>query len=549
MRFAAPRVSAAKFAKVLAKHKRRRLQNAELTYAAILKRDPDHVDALHQLGLIKKAGGRKTEAYQLLTAALARCSAAPDAGAETADTLIKRGDILHALGRHFEALVSFDRALTLAPDHADCHVKRGFALYYLNRVEAALASYDQALALAPKDTTILLCRAQTLRQLDRCEEALAAVDHVLALKPDHAPALTQRGETLSRLSRYDEALAHFELAARRDPKYLHPRWGLAITRLLQGDFRSGWREYECRRFDETAEPRDFRAPLWLGEEPLEGKTILLHAEQGFGDTIQFVRYAALVADRGAEVILEVQAELKTLMARIDGVAAVLGQPEERTRGSRIDGAPVPLAAEHDLPPFDYHCPLLSLPLAFKTDLDTVPAKIPYLHADPERLPRWQARLAQRRRPLIGLAWSGNPYHWQDRHRSIAFDLFAPLLSEPFSFVSLQKVVSEADAKLMAGLPNLLHFGDQLADFDDTAAIIAALDLVVTIDTAVAHLAGAMGKPTWILLPHAPEWRWMLDREDTPWYPTARLFRQHRRGDWESVIERVRASLSAWPPAA
>jgi tetratricopeptide (TPR) repeat protein len=291
MRLAAPKASAAKFAKALAQHKRRRLQKAELAYAAILKRDPGHVDALHQLGLIEKAHGRRTEAYQLLTAALARCNAAPDGTAETANALIKRGDILHALGRHFEALVSFDRALALAPDHADCHVKRGFALYYLNRVEAALASYDRALALAPKDATILVYRAQTLRQLDRYEEALADLDQVLALKPDHARALAQRGETLTRLGRYDEALVHFELATKRDPKYLQLHWNLAITRLLQGDFRRGWREYECRWFVETAEPRDFRAPLWLGEESLQGKTILLHAEQGFGDTIQFVRYA------------------------------------------------------------------------------------------------------------------------------------------------------------------------------------------------------------------------------------------------------------------
>ena len=330
---------------------------------------------------------------------------------------------------------------------------------------------------------------------------------------------------------------------------MQARWNLAITRLLHGDFRRGWREYEYRWLDPSAEPRDFRAPLWLGEEPLAGKTILLHAEQGFGDTIQFARYAALAAERGAKVILEVQAELKTLMSRMEGVAAILGQPDERTQGSRIDGAPVPLAAEQDLPPFDCHCPLLSLPLAFKTDLDTVPARIPYLRAEPERVRRWQTRLAQRRSPLIGLAWAGNPFHWQDRHRSIAFNFLAPLLSEPLSFVSLQKAVPDADAKRMTDLPNLMHLGDEIADFDDTAAIIASLDLVVTIDTAVAHLAGAMGKPTWILLPHAPEWRWMLDREDTPWYPTARLFRQKSRGDWESVIERVRASLSAWSSAA
>ena len=468
---------------------------------------------------------------------------------DSADLLIKRGEILHALDRYFEAVVSYDRALTLAPDRADCHVNRGFSLYYLDRLQAALASYDRALALAPRDATILFYRAQALRRLDRCEEALADLDQTLTRKPDFAPAYNLRGETLASLTRYNEAAAQFELALKHDPKFMPARLNLGLTRLLRGDFHRGWRDYEFRWSNPRAERREFRAPLWLGKESLVGKTILLHAEQGFGDTIQFARYAPLAAERGAKVILEVQAELKTLMSRMAGVAAVLGQAEERTRESRIDGAPVPLAREQDLPPFDYHCPLLSLPLAFKTDLGTVPARIPYLGADPERAHIWRARLGQRRSPLIGLAWSGNRFHWQDRNRSIALNCLAPLLSQPLSFVSLQKAASETDARLMAGLPNLMHLGDELADFDDTAAVINSLDLVVTIDTAVAHLAGAMGKPTWILLPHAPEWRWMLDREDTPWYPTARLFRQKRRGDWESVIERVRASLFAWPHAA
>ena len=549
MRFVANRASAANFAKALALHKHGRLQEAELAYAAILERDPSQVDALHRLGLIKKEQGRKMEAHALLTAALTRCGEAKPSGAEGADLLIKRGEILHALDRYFEAVVSYDRALADAPDRADCHVKRGFALYYLNRFQAALASYDRALVLAPKDATILFYRAQTLGQLGRCEEALADLDQTLTRKPDFAPAYNLRGETLASLARYDDAAAQFELALKHDPNFMSARWNLGLTRLLRGDFHGGWRDYEFRWCNPRAERREFRAPLWLGDEPLVGKTILLHAEQGFGDTIQFTRYAALAAERGAKVILEVQAELKTLMSRIAGVAAVLGQPEERTRDSRIDGAPMPLAREQDLPPFDYHCPLLSLPLAFKTDLDTVPARIPYLRADPERAHVWRARLGRRNSPLIGLAWSGNPFHWQDRNRSIALNGLAPLLSQPLSFVSLQKAVSETDAGLMAGLRNLIHLGDELVDFDDTAAVICSLDLVVTIDTAVAHLAGAMGKPTWILLPHAPEWRWMLDREDTPWYPTARLFRQKHRGDWGSVIERVRASLSAWSHAA
>ena len=524
---------------------RGRSSEAEAAYAAILERYPGHADALHHLGLIKKEQGRRIEAHDLLTAALARCSTAPKGVHDTADILIKRGDILYALERYFEAVVSYDHALALAPANANCHIKRGLTLYYLKRYQASLASYDHASTLAPNDAMILFYRAQTLRRLGRCEEALADLDQTLARQPDFAAAYNLRGETLTELALYEDAIAQFELAIRHDPTFILAHWNIAVTRLLHGDFRRGWRDYEGRWFNPGAERRDFRAPLWLGEEPLAGKTILLHAEQGFGDTIQFARYASLAAARGAKVILEVQAELKTLMSRMEPSAVVLSQPPERTVHARIDGPLVPLASERDLPPFDYHCPLLSLPLAFKTELDIVPAKIPYLHADPDLASRWRAKLPRTRSPLVGLAWSGNPFHSQDRNRSIALDRLVPLLSEPLDFVSLQKSVSKIDAKLMASLPNLIHFGDELVDFDHTAALIAALDLIVTVDTAVAHLAGAMGKPAWILLPKVPEWRWLLDREDTPWYPAARLFRQKRLDDWESVIERVRASLSAW----
>jgi tetratricopeptide (TPR) repeat protein len=304
---------------------------------------------------------------------------------DSADLLIKRGEILHALDRYFEAVVSYDRALTLAPDRADCHVNRGFSLYYLDRLQAALASYDRALALAPRDATILFYRAQALRRLDRCEEALADLDQTLTRKPDFAPAYNLRGETLASLTRYNEAAAQFELALKHDPKFMPARLNLGLTRLLRGDFHRGWRDYEFRWSNPRAERREFRAPLWLGKESLVGKTILLHAEQGFGDTIQFARYAPLAAERGAKVILEVQAELKTLMSRMAGVAAVLGQAEERTRESRIDGAPVPLAREQDLPPFDYHCPLLSLPLASR------PTSAPFRQGFPTLVPTRNGR--------------------------------------------------------------------------------------------------------------------------------------------------------------
>jgi tetratricopeptide (TPR) repeat protein len=549
MRFGAKGPSAGDISKARDLHKRGRMGEAELAYAAILERDPGQTDALHHLGLIKKEQGRKVEAHRLLTAALARCSRASESVADTPDIHIKRGDILYGLERYFEAVASYDRALSLAPSSAGCLIKRGLSLYQINRYEASLASYERALALAPGDATILIYRARSLYQLGRCEEALADVDQALTQQPDFASVYSLRGEILASLTRYDEAVAQFELALRHDPKFFPARWNIAVSRLLHGDFRRGWRDYECRWSSPSAERRHFRSPLWLGEEPLSGKTILLHAEQGFGDTIQFARYAPLAAARGATVILEVQAELKTLMSRMERVATVLSQPPEQTAESRIDGIPVPLAGEQDLPPFDFHCPLLSLPLAFKTELDTVPAHIPYLRADPELAARWRARLPEAHSRRVGLAWWGNPFHWRDRNRSIGLHRLAPLLSEPFEFVSLQKAVSEADAKVIAGVPNLVHFGDELVDFDQTAALLAALDLIVTVDTAVAHLAAAMGKPVWILLPHTPEWRWLLDREDTPWYPNVRLFRQKRRDDWESVIERVRGSLSAWVPAA
>jgi hypothetical protein len=523
-------------------HKQGRLAEAERIYQAIRERDPGHTDVLHHLGQIRIEQGDRAAAHELLTAALASCDKALEQAADQATTLGRRGYILVALQRYFEAVVSYDRALALKPGWVEAHIGRGFSLYCLNRYEAALASFDKAVALHPNRVETWLHRGRTFRKLNRFEEALASFDQALALEPNHAVAYNSRGETLAGLARYDEAAAHYEIASNLDPNFIQPRWNAAITRLLHGDFRRGWQDYECRWQHPGVTARDFRAPLWLGDADLAGKTLLLHAEQGFGDTIQFVRYASLAAERGANVILEVQWELKSLLSRMKGASAVLAQPKEKTVGSRIDGAPVPLAREEDLPAFDCHCPLLSLPLAFKTELTSVPAPIPYIHADPGRLKRWKGRLRHQGFPLVGIAWSGSPTHWEDHNRSIALGRLLPLLTEPFGFVSLQKTMSPRDAKVARDLPGLIHFGDDLADFEDTAAIIESLDLVITVDTAVAHLAGAMGKPVWLILAHAPEWRWLLDREDTPWYPNMRLFRQPRLDDWESVIERVRKEL-------
>ncbi len=271
--------------------------------------------------------------------------------------------------------------------------------------------------------------------------------------------------------------------------------------------------------------RSFSAPQWFGAEPIRGKTILLHAEQGLGDTLQFVRYVSRVAAQGARVVLEVQPALKDLISGIEGPAEVIARGE-------------------DLPEFDIHCPLLSLPLAFGTRLDTIPADIPYLTVPPDRITAWSSHLERSALHRVGLAWSGGRTHRNDHNRSIALTHLAPLFADPqIQFVSLQQELRDGDLEILQANPQIVHFGDELHDFADTAAVVSELDVVISVDTSVAHLAGALGKPVWILLPFAPDWRWLLDRKDSPWYPTARLFRQPKIADWDGVIECVRQELS------
>jgi hypothetical protein len=271
--------------------------------------------------------------------------------------------------------------------------------------------------------------------------------------------------------------------------------------------------------------RTFRKPLWLGEEPLSGKTILLHGEQGLGDSIQFCRYAALVRDLGGRVILEVPDALTGLLRGLDGVAQLVAK-----------GAP--------LPRFDFHCPLMSLPLAFKTSLKTIPAAAQYIAADSAKAQGWGERLGSRTQPRVGLAWRGNPAHAADGRRSIPLAVLRGALAPDIAWYSLHRDIRDTDAPLLAASTDIQHFGAEM-DFEMTAALIDRLDLVISVDTSLAHLAGAMGKPTWVLLPFTPDWRWLMDREDSPWYPSVRLIRQNKRNDWPSVMQRVFLDLQAW----
>ena len=270
--------------------------------------------------------------------------------------------------------------------------------------------------------------------------------------------------------------------------------------------------------------RSLGKPLWLGEYPLARKTILVHAEQGLGDTIQFARYVPQLARTGAKVVLEVPKELVALLSRLEGVASVVARGDA-------------------LPAYDVHCPAGSLPLALRTDVATIPANVPYLAADEARMAKWRERIGVLPSPRIAVAWSGSADHANDRNRSITLERLAPIFAGTGSIISIQRELRSGDADALARLGNVTHVGDALADFDDTAAVMALADLVISVDTSVVHLAGAMGRPVWVLLPFQPDWRWLLGREDSPWYPTVRLFRQPRPGDWDSVIARVRDELS------
>jgi tetratricopeptide (TPR) repeat protein len=497
--------------------KLQRHSEAVASFDAALTLHPDHVEALIGRGVAQHDLRQYDEALKSYSRALAR---RPD----HAGVLVNRGVTLHELQRAAEALDSYDCALALDPDHAEALTNRGVALHDLERYGEALASQDQALAVQPDHAAALSNRGVTLHKLGRLDEALASYDRALASRPDYAEALVNRGVTLNNLKRFDEAVTSYDRAIALRPDDADAHFFRSMTRLLAGDFSDGWIEHEWRKKTSTgSSKRVFSQPPWLGGDEIAGKTILLHSEQGFGDTIQFCRYVRLVAARGARVVLEVEEPLQGLLTGLAGVDRVVAKGDS-------------------LPDFELQCSLLSLPLAFKTRLETIPSAVPYLRAPDRALLKWGARLPRTSRLRIGIAWAGNAKHIRDRERSIDLGDLLPLLDVGATFVSLQKEVRAADMAILNSNPGILHFGHEITHFTDTAALISHLDLVISVDTGVAHLAGALGRPVWILLTHVPDWRWLLDRNDSPWYPTARLFRQDGGREWASVITRIRDAL-------
>jgi Flp pilus assembly protein TadD len=440
-----------------------------------------------------------------------------------AEAHAKVGTYLLRRNRPAEAVDRFARAAVADENIAEIHCNLAHARRLAGDEDGALKAVRRAIDLKPDMAVAHNVLGTILQDRRRPTEALASFRRALQLKPDLVDAVNNIGGILERIGRVNDAGAEYERAVAMAPSVPAFHVNLGMNRLLRGDLTGGWREFDWRRLDRTnPASRPFRQPLWDGAF-LGGRTILLTAEQGAGDTIQFLRYAALAAGRGGRVIVECQPSLAELARGVAGVAEVVAH-----------GA-------GPLPPFDVHCPLMTLPGVFNTTLQTVPATVPYVVADGAKSAAWAGRLPPvdgRRR--VGLAWAGNPSHANDRVRSMKPDRLAPLAAAAnVDWVSLQKPPAVAPP---AGL-KLLDLTADLHDWSDTAALIAQLDLVITVDTAVAHLAAAMGKPTWILLPAVPDWRWMLGRPDSPWYPTARLFRQPEPGDWGRAIKAIVAALA------
>ncbi|WP_431857492.1 tetratricopeptide repeat protein [Azospirillum sp.] len=491
-------------------HQGGQVETAAGLYRMVLALNPAEADALHLSGLIAYQGGDAARSAALVGRAV-RLRRSPE-------FLCNHALALEGAGRPAEAAAAARGAVDLAPDLAEAHLNLGNALNGMQRWADAVAALSRAVALRPAFANAWSSLGFALEKLGEEAQAEVAYRTAAGLNPALGEAWGNLGRVLTAQGRCAEALEAFVQAVRARPDNPKDHWNLALALLLNGRLAEGFAEYEWRWLykDFSSPRRSFAPPLWTGG-PLEGRTILLHAEQGLGDAIQFARYAREVARMGARVVLEAHPPLRRLFAGLEGVSAQ----------ADLCGP---------LPDFDLHAPLLSLPRL----VGRIAAEVPYLTAEADRVEAWRHRLGGGVK--VGLVWAGNPGHANDANRSLPLAALEPLLrTAGVRFFAVQKEPRPGDRAILAA-HGVAELGPDLHDFADTAAALEALDLLVTVDTAVAHLAGALGRPVWLLLPFVPDWRWMLERADSPWYPTMRLFRQDRRGDWPGVVERVSAAL-------
>ena len=535
-------------------HQRGNLNDAQNIYEQILSIQENNFDALQLLGALFAQVKKYPEAIKFLSKAIivnpndAGCFSnlgisfqklrrleealssydkAISLQADYAEAYSNRGAVLQELKRLDEALSSYDKAITIKGDYAEAFNSRGTVLEELKRLEEALSSYDKAISINKDYTELYYNRGNVLHKLKRLEEALSSYDKAISLHEDYAEAYSNRGTVLEELKRLEEALSSYEKAISINKDYAEAYWNSSICYLLAGNFNEGWARYEWRwqskSISKIAGIRKFSQPLWLGTEILKDQTIFLYAEQGLGDTIQFSRYVSLVAGLGAKVVLEVQPSLVKLLSYLEGISQIISKGDK-------------------LPNFDYQCPLMSLPLAFKTELKTIPSVSKNISSDEKKVEKWQAILGEKTKPRVGIVWSGAVNHKNDLQRSLKLSQLITHLPSDYEYLSLQKEISDVDKEVLIEYCKIKHFGDDLKDFTDTAALCELIDIVISVDTSVAHLAGTLGKNTWILLPYSPDWRWLLDRNDSPWYSSVKLYRQEKINDWESVLVNIESDL-------
>ena len=492
---------------------------AAQAYRCLMALPHEAVLACNNLGTVLQATGQLEDALLHYDAALRE---RPD----FSEAHHNRGTVLQALGQLEPALAAYEQALRYMPQRVASLNNRGLVLQALGQPDAALQSYAHAIAAQPDDVAAHNNRGLLLHQLGRLPEALASFDEALRLQPGYAQGHSNRGVVLQDLKRAPEALASYERALALEPHDIETQWNQALTLLMMGDYAQGWPLYETRwqRRSFTSPRRHFTQPLWLGDAPIAGKTILLHAEQGLGDTLQFCRFASQVKALGARVVLEVPQVLCGLLSRLQGVDAVVASGEP-------------------LPAFDVHCPLMSLPFALKTQLDTVPHPGGYLTPHPHALAPWASRLASVQRPRVGLVWRGSAQHRHDGLRSLPLQQLLDCLPEGPHYVSLQQALSDTETACLQA-SGVQAWGHALHTFEDTAALCAQLDGVVSVDTSVVHLAGALGVRTWLLLAEVSDWRWLLNREDSPWYSSMQLLRCPPGRGWTPVLQQLAATLRA-----
>jgi tetratricopeptide (TPR) repeat protein len=502
------------FFKALDSLENREFENAERYLSEALKLTPRSIPALNNLAI------SQFEQTKFADAALTARKVL-NIDSKNIDALVMVSTCQNVQGHYDGALVTCQEIIGINPGFAEAHCNLGIALKQTGKYREAIESFDRAIGLNPQLADAFLNRGNTFCALKRYDEALASYDSAIILKSDIAEAWVGRGNVFAATRRYNEAFECFLRAQHIAPELGEANYNEGIYRLLLGDYERGWKKYEARR--DLRLPHNIAnsnsRPLWLGNSSIADKTIMLRAEQGLGDTIMASRYVPMVAELGARVVLEVQAPLRSLFRSLEGVSALV-------------------AAGDEISEFDCQCPLMSLPLAFKTRLDTIPNKVPYLTPSADIVQKWHARVGGGEFK-VGVAWAGNSNFINDRERSILLENILPVSAiVGVKCMSIQKDLRPGDQQLLNANPQIVQLGKEISDFQDAAAIVMSLDLIISVDTSVVHLAGALARPVWVLLPFNPDWRWLLGRTDSPWYPTAKLFRQTKDGDWASVITSV-----------